>query len=65
MDVTLDGTDVLHQTFSSGTGIGQFFAHRAIDLGPLSGSTLNLGVSLTVTLDSPYTGFHAGFLVGG
>jgi hypothetical protein len=70
LDITANGTGLLHQDFGSGTAAAAYFADNAIDLGTLSASayssgSLDLQVSLQVATDSAGSGFYGGLLVSG
>ncbi len=67
--VTGDNETLLTTTFTSPGAATTFLANDAIDLGSLasrslSGGSLNLATSLSVTTDASGQGFDAGFLIG-
>ena len=68
-DLYADGVDVVHETFSSAKAATTFFTNNAIDLGslasgPLSGSTLNLRATMSITASAAGSGFSGSIIVG-
>jgi hypothetical protein len=68
-DLYADGIDVVHQTFTSAKAATTFFTNNAIDLGSLasgalSGSTLNLQATMSITSSTAGSGFFGSVIVG-
>ena len=68
-DLYADGADVVHQTFATAAAAKTWFTNNAIDLGslasgPLSGSTLTLQATLSVTTATAGSGFYGELILG-
>ena len=69
LTVVADGNTLINQNFNQAQAVAEF-TNDAIDLGSLStgiltGNTLNLTITETLTTTSAGTNFYGGFLVGG
>jgi Ca2+-binding RTX toxin-like protein len=69
LDVSADGTTLLHQTFASAAAAQAYFTNHRLDLGSLAGpdlfsDTLGLAIVLNVTSTSQGSGFFADFMLG-
>jgi hypothetical protein len=69
LTVVGDGNTLVNQTFNTAAAAVAFFTNNAIDLGslssgPLSGNTLSLTITATLTTTAAGTSFDGGFLVG-
>ena len=67
--VTGDGVSLYSATFTDVGDAETFFTNHVLDLGsltslPLSGNTLNLQVSFSVTTSGPGSGFYADVILG-
>jgi hypothetical protein len=62
LDVKINGTDHITNIASAGSA-SAFFQNNAVDYGPLSGTSLQLDVSLSVT-ESAAGGYDFGMLIG-
>ena len=68
-DLYANGTDVVHQTFATAAAAKTYFTNNAIDLGslasgPLSGPTLTLQATLSVTMSAAGSGFYGELILG-
>jgi hypothetical protein len=68
-DLFADGNDVIHQTFTSAAAAQSYFTDHAIDVGSLasgalSGNTLSLQATMSVTTGSAGSGFYGGLIIG-
>jgi len=68
-DLYADGVDVDHQTFASAAAAQAYFTNNAVDLGslasgPLSGSTLSLQATMSVTTTAAGSGFFGSMIIG-
>jgi hypothetical protein len=69
LTVVGDGNTLVNQTFNTAAAAVAFFTNDAIDLGalssgPLSGNTLSLTITATLTTTAAGTSFDGGFLIG-
>jgi hypothetical protein len=65
LDVYANGNDLLSASFTSGSAAAAYFTNNTIDLGALSGSSLDLKVQMQVTSTSAGSGFYGGILFNG
>ena len=68
-DLYADGVDVIHQTFSTAAAAKTYFTNNAIDLGSLatgalSGNTLTLRATMSITTNVAGSGFYGGLIIG-
>jgi hypothetical protein len=68
-DLFADGIDEIHRVFTTAAAAKTFFTNDAIDVGslasgPLSGNTLTLQASFSLTVSSAGSGFYGGLLIG-
>ena len=64
-----DGATLVSKTFSSVAAATAYFTNNALDLGslasgPLSGNTLSLTITTSITMTHSGQGFDAGYLIG-
>ncbi len=64
-----DGATLISQTFTTAAAAQAFFTDEAIDLGslisgPLSGNTLTLQATFSITTNTPGSGFYSQFIIG-
>ena len=67
--LTGDGTSLINQTFATVASAQAFFTNSAMDLGslasgPLSGATLTLVATFTITTAASGDGFYAQMIIG-
>jgi hypothetical protein len=69
LDISANGTSLLHQSFASAGAAVTYFTNHAVDLGSLTAplyasGTANIHVALDVTSNSAGSGFYANLLIG-
>ena len=69
LDLYADGTDIVHQTFTTQSALVTYFTNHAIDLGSLasgglSGATLSFKAVLTIPENTAGSTFDGGLIIG-